>query len=47
MSMASHYNTHPRPAEVWIDERGEVEVIRRRETAEDLLAVERESLAGG
>jgi hypothetical protein len=47
MSMASHYNTHPRPAEVWIDERGEVEVIRRRETVEDLLAVERESLAGG
>ena len=47
MSMASHYNTHPHPAEVWIDERGDVEVIRRRETAEDLLAVERESLAGG
>ena len=47
MSMASHYNTHPRPAEVWIDERGEAEVIRRRETPDDLLAVERESLAGG
>ena len=46
MSMASHYNTHPRPAEVWIDERGEAEVIRRRETPDDLLAVERESLAG-
>jgi diaminopimelate decarboxylase len=44
MSMASHYNTHPRAAEVWIDERGVVERIRRRETAADLLAVEREAL---
>jgi diaminopimelate decarboxylase len=44
MSMASHYNTHPRAAEVWIDESGTVERIRRRETAEDLLAVEREAL---
>jgi diaminopimelate decarboxylase len=44
MAMASHYNSHPRPAEVWIDERGEVELIRRRETIDDLLAVERESL---
>ena len=42
--MASHYNTHPRAAEVWIDESGTVERIRRRETAEDLLAVEREAL---
>jgi diaminopimelate decarboxylase len=47
MSMASHYNTHPRPAEVWVDEEGAVEVIRRRETVADLLAVERESLSGG
>jgi hypothetical protein len=47
MSMASQYNTHPRAAEVWIDERGSVEVIRRRETAADLLAVELESLDGG
>ena len=46
MSMASHYNTHPHPAEVWIDESGRVETIRRRETADDLLAVEREALAG-
>jgi diaminopimelate decarboxylase len=46
MSMASHYNTHPRAAEVWIDERGAVESIRRRETAADLLAVEREALTG-
>jgi diaminopimelate decarboxylase len=44
MSMASHYNTHPRAAEVWIDELGDVECIRRRETAADLLAVEREAL---
>lgn len=44
MTMSSHYNTHPRPAEAWIIEDGVVEVIRRRETAEDLLAVERESL---
>ena len=44
MSMASQYNTHPRPAEVWIDERGAVETIRRRETIADLLAVEAESL---
>ena len=47
MSMASHYNTHPRPAEVWVDEAGVVEVIRRRETFDDLLAVERESLSAG
>jgi diaminopimelate decarboxylase len=47
MSMASQYNTHPRAAEVWIDERGDVESIRRRETVDDLLAVEREALTGG
>lgn len=46
MSMASHYNTHPHPAEVWIDEQGNVERIRRRETAADLMAVEREALDG-
>jgi diaminopimelate decarboxylase len=44
MTMASHYNTHPRPAEVWILEDGSAELIRRRETVEDLLAVEREAL---
>jgi diaminopimelate decarboxylase len=43
MSMASHYNTHTRPAEVWITEAGEVEVIRRRETFDDLLSVELEA----
>lgn len=46
MSMASHYNSHPRAAEVWIDEHGAVETIRRRETLDDLLAVERESVSG-
>lgn len=44
MTMASHYNTHPRPAEVWVTEDGSIEVIRRRETADDLLSVERESV---
>ncbi|MCK5439096.1 MAG: diaminopimelate decarboxylase [Gemmatimonadetes bacterium] len=44
MSMASHYNSHPCPAEVWITEDGEVELIRRRETIEDLLAIEMEAL---
>jgi diaminopimelate decarboxylase len=46
MAMASHYNSHPRPVEVWITESGAVEMIRRRETIEDLLAVEREALGG-
>ncbi len=44
MAMANHYNTHPRAAEVWITEDGSVETIRRRETVDDLLAVEREAL---
>jgi diaminopimelate decarboxylase len=44
MVMSSHYNTHPRAAEVWITEDGQVETIRRRETVDDVLAVERESL---
>jgi len=44
MAMSSHYNSHPRAAEVWITEDGSVETIRRRETARDLMAVERESL---
>lgn len=44
MSMASHYNTHPRAAEVWILGDGSVEEIRRRETYDDVLKVERESL---
>ena len=44
MAMSSHYNSHPRAAEVWITEDGSVETIRRRESAGDLMAVERESL---
>ncbi len=44
MAMASHYNSHPRAAEVWVTEDGAVETIRRRETLDDLLAVEREAL---
>lgn len=44
MTMASHYNTHPRPAELWVLEDGSVELLRRRETVADLLAVEREAL---
>jgi diaminopimelate decarboxylase len=44
MAMSSHYNSHPRAAEVWITEDGAVETIRRRETIRDLMAVERESL---
>lgn len=40
MVMASHYNTMPNPPEVLID--GEtIEIIRRRETYEDLVAAER------
>ncbi len=44
MAMASHYNSHPRAAEAWIAEDGKVEVIRRRETIDDVIAVEREAL---
>lgn len=44
MAMASHYNSHPLPAEVWIDEGGGVELVRRRETVDDMLAIEREAL---
>ncbi|MGH7570776.1 MAG: diaminopimelate decarboxylase [Gemmatimonadota bacterium] len=44
MAMASHYNTHPRAAEVWITEDGVAETIRRRETVDDVLAIEREAL---
>lgn len=43
MSMVSHYNSHPGPAEVWITEEGVVERIRRRETIEDLLAIDMEA----
>ena len=39
MSLSSNYNTRPRPAEV-LGEGGEVRLIRRRETMDDLLAAE-------
>ncbi len=39
MSLSSNYNSRPRPAEVLV-EAGAVRLIRRRETMEDLLAVE-------
>jgi diaminopimelate decarboxylase len=38
-SMASNYNLRPRPAEAWV-EAGEVRLIRRRETFEDLVRTE-------
>jgi diaminopimelate decarboxylase len=41
-SMASQYNSHPRPAEVLVDG-DEVRLIRRRETFEDLVAAEIEA----
>lgn len=38
-AMCSHYNTRPNPAEVWVD--GALhQLIRRRETLDDLLAAE-------
>jgi diaminopimelate decarboxylase len=42
MSMASNYNSYPRPAEVLI-EGGAVRLIRRRETIDDLLQCERDA----
>jgi diaminopimelate decarboxylase len=39
MVMASNYNSRPRPAEVLV-EQGEARLIRRRETLEDLLALQ-------
>jgi diaminopimelate decarboxylase len=39
MSLASNYNTRPRPAEVMVDG-GKVRLIRRRETMRDLLGPE-------
>ena len=38
-SMASTYNSRPRPAEVMICKDGSVKQIRRRETVEDLFAL--------
>lgn len=39
MSMASNYNSHPRPAEILVDGKG-FKVIRKRETYDDLVAAE-------
>ena len=39
MSLASHYNTRVRPAEVLVED-GKARLVRRRETVEELLAVE-------
>jgi diaminopimelate decarboxylase len=41
MSMASQYNSHPRPAEVLVDA-GDAVLVRRRETFEDLIRAEEE-----
>jgi diaminopimelate decarboxylase len=41
MSMASTYNSRPRPAEVMIDEKGDSLMIRARETITDLMREER------
>jgi diaminopimelate decarboxylase len=42
-TMSSNYNTRPRPAEVAVED-GRDRLIRRRETFEDLIALEREYL---
>lgn len=39
-SMASSYNTRPRPAEVYLRADGSTRLIRRRETIEDILAMQ-------
>ena len=39
MSMSSQYNTRPRPAEVMVTA-ADAQLIRRRETFEDLIAAE-------
>ena len=36
-AMCSSYNSRPRPAEVLIKKDGSIELIRRRETIEDLF----------
>jgi diaminopimelate decarboxylase len=40
MSMSSNYNSRPRAAEVLVEE-GSARLVRRRETLEDLIALER------
>jgi diaminopimelate decarboxylase len=46
MSLASNYNTRPRPAEVLVHGR-RAELIRRRETVEEMLGAERRWLESG
>ncbi|MEM7262845.1 MAG: diaminopimelate decarboxylase, partial [Planctomycetota bacterium] len=41
-TMASNYNTRPRPVEILVDDE-QARVIRRRETLDDLLRAERET----
>ena len=38
-AMSSTYNTRPRPAELLIRRDGSTELIRRRETYDDLMAL--------
>ena len=40
-TMGSNYNSRPRPPEVLIRESGQVDLIRRRETFEDLIELEK------
>jgi len=44
MSMSGNYNSRCRPAEVWASGGGRIELIRRRETHDDLILIEREGL---
>ncbi len=39
-AMASNYNRHPLPPEVLLDERDEWRIIRRRQTSDDMVALE-------
>lgn len=39
-AMASNYNRHPLPAEVLIDQRDAWRIVRRRQTSDDLVALE-------
>jgi diaminopimelate decarboxylase len=43
MVMSSQYNSRPRAAEVLVDQ-GHVRLIRRRETFDDLIGTERDTL---
>lgn len=45
-SMASNYNTRPKSAEVAI-EQGRITLVRKRETFEDIIALEKDCVLGG